>query len=76
MGVVYEDSVKKTNPSKRLEVDHQHLGEYMKRIVRLWLRIRTFLQLDDFDVTVKIDGNVRATSGTNINVRVVGTNAA
>ena len=45
VGVVFTDSGKKTY--KRLAVDQLRLGRYMMQIVRLWLRIRTFVSLED-----------------------------
>ena len=47
VGVVHGDSGKRTNPYKRLAIEQARLGEYMKSMVKLWLRVRTFLSLDD-----------------------------
>ena len=56
VGVVFTDSGKKTSPYKRLAVEQQRLGEYMKRIVKLWLRIRTFMSLEDLLEQTRILG--------------------
>ena len=59
-GVVHGDSGKKTNPYKRLVIVQKRLGEYMKHAVKLWLRIRTFLSLDELlGQTVKLAETAR-----------------
>ena len=54
VGVVFTDSGKKTY--KRLAVEQQRLGDYMKRIVKLWLRVRTFMSLEDLLEQTKLLG--------------------
>ena len=55
-GVVYGDSGKKTNPYKRLDIEQQRLGDYMRQMVQLWLRVRTYVPLDDLLEQTKILG--------------------
>ena len=56
VGVVFTDSGKRGNPYKRLDVEQTRLGFYMVKVVKLWLRIRTFLSLDDLMEQTKLLG--------------------
>ena len=55
-GVVHPDSGKKTNPYKRLAIEQQRLGDYMSQMVKLWLRVRVYVELPDLLERTKILG--------------------
>ena len=53
-GVVHKDSGKKANPYKRLASEQQHLGDYMTQMVKLWLRIRAYISVEDLLAETKV----------------------